>query len=71
MSYRKISESALRTILTGFYEYIALRDYGGIDPKLQKEANAKFVSDCIVIDEQHYDSLEDVVEEDITFYKII
>ena len=71
MTYYKISEEALRCLLTNSYEHFALRDYIGIDKKVQESANAKFTSDCIVIDEQYYDSLKDVVEADLKQYEII
>lgn len=69
--YRKIEENALRQLLIAAHNYWAL-ECGGVDNwDFLGEAIHAYVGDCIVTDEQCYDTIEDIAEEDLKNYDII
>ena len=69
--YRKIEENALRQLLIAAHKYWAL-ECGGVDNwNFYGEAIYAHVDDCIVTDEQYYDSIEYIAEEDLKNYDII
>lgn len=69
--YRKIEENALRQLLVAAHNYWAL-EHGGIDNwDWYGESVHDYVSDCIVADEQYYDSIEDISEADLKSYDIL
>lgn len=69
--YRKIEENALRELLIAAHKYWAL-ERGGVDNwDWCGASECDYVDDCIVTDEQHYDSIEDIAEEDLKNYEII
>lgn len=69
--YRKIEENALRQLLIAAHNYWAL-ECGGVDNwDFRSEAVHAYVDDCIVTDEQYYDSIEYIAEEDLKNYDII
>ena len=69
--YHKIEENALRQLLIVAHKYWAL-ECGGVDNwDFHGEAIHAYVDDCIVTDEQYYDSIEDIAEEDLKNYEIV
>lgn len=69
--YRKIEENALRQLLIAAHNYWAL-ECGGVDNwDFRGEAVHAYVDDCIVTDEQYYDSIEYIAEEDLKNYEIV
>lgn len=69
--YRKIEENTLRRLLIAGHNYCAL-EHGGVDNWDQYgESIHDYVSDCIVIDGQYYDSIEDIAEADLKSYDIL
>jgi hypothetical protein len=69
--YRKIEENALRDLLIAAHRCHAL-ERGGVDNwNWYSESIRDYVDDCIVTDEQYYDSIEDIAEEDLKNYAYV
>lgn len=65
MKYYKVSEKMLRNLLEAAHTYWAL-EAGGVDNwEWHGVSIDQYVSDCLVVDETKYDSIEDIVEEDM------
>ena len=71
IQYRKVPEMTLREMMIGYYTYLALQQ-GGVDNwEWAGDSIRDFIDNAIVIDEEHFDSIEDIVEKDIKQYDII
>ena len=65
IQYRKVSEMTLREMMIGYYTYLALQQ-GGVDNwEWTDDSISNFINDAIVIEEKHFDSIEDIVDHDM------
>ena len=68
IQYRKVSEMTLREMMIGYYTYLALQQ-GGVDNwEWAGDSISNFINDAIVIEEKHFDSIEDIVDHDMKSY---
>ena len=66
--YRKVPENVLRDMMIGYYNYLALQQ-GGVDNwEWAGDSISNFINDAIVIEEKHFDSIEDIVDHDMKSY---
>lgn len=66
--YRKVPEMTLREMMIGYYNYLAL-EQGGVDDWVWAgDSISNFINDAIVIEEKHFDSIEDIVDHDMKSY---
>jgi hypothetical protein len=70
LRYYRISEPALRELLMAAHTFYALQSWGVDNWPGWGEAQHNYVDDCSVIDEVHYDDMEEIVEADLTNYEI-
>ena len=69
--YRKVPENVLREMMIGYYNYLAFQQ-GGVDNwEWAGDSISNFVNDAIVVEEKHFDSIEDIVDHDMKSYPII
>ncbi len=71
MKYYKISEGFLKDLLTMAHTYQALESWGVDNWIGWGEAQREYVKDCSVIDETHYEEIEDIVDADIATMEVI
>ena len=71
MKYYKISEDFLKNLLTMAHTYQALESWGVDNWIGWGDAQREYVQDCSVIDETHYECIEDIVNADITVMEVI
>ena len=65
MKYYRVSEEFLRELLLAAHTYHALES-GGVDNWEWYGASIEdYIKDCGVIDETHYEDIEDIVEADL------
>ena len=71
IQYRKVSEMTLREMMIGYYTYLALQQ-GGVDNwEWAGDSISNFINDAIVIEEKHFDSIEDIVDHDMKSYPVV
>ena len=71
MKYYKISEAYLKDLLTMAHTYQALESWGVDNWIGWGEAQREYIKDCSVIDETHYEEIEDIVDADISTMEVI
>ena len=65
MKYYRVSEEFLRELLLATHTHHALES-GGVDNWEWYGASVEdYIKDCCVIDETHYEDIEDIVEADL------
>lgn len=71
MRHYKVDEATLRDLLIRGHYYEAL-EHGGVDNWEWHGASiSDYIDDCSAIDEVHYESIEEIVEADLTNFEVI
>jgi len=66
VKYYRVSEEFLRELLLAAHTYHALESWGVDNWIGWGEAQHEYIKDCSVVDETHYEEIEDIVEADMS-----